>query len=48
MDSSAGRRAYYCLPMVLANQSGWFMLNSHAFKFRWTGGEGADALEIST
>lgn len=46
MDLSAGRRAYYCLPMALANQAGWFMLNSHSFKVRWTGGEGSDALEI--
>jgi hypothetical protein len=46
MDSSAGLRAYYCLPMAVANEAGWFMLNSHSFKVRWTGGEGADALQI--
>jgi hypothetical protein len=46
MDSNAGRRVYFCLPMVLANQAGWFMLNSHSFKVRWTGGDGVDALEI--
>lgn len=46
MDASSGRRAYLCLPMVLANQAGWFMLNSHSFKVRWTGEDGPDALEI--
>lgn len=46
MDMSSGRRAYFCLPMVLANQAGWFMLNTHTFKVRWSGGESVDALEI--
>ena len=44
MDSSAGRRAYHRLPMALANQAGWFMLNSHSFNVRWTGGEGLMSL----
>ena len=46
MDSSAGLRAYYCLPMASPIEAGWLMLNSHSFKVRWTGGEGADALQI--
>ena len=46
MDLSSGRRTYYCLPMLLANQAGWFMLNSHSFRVCWSGGDGVDDLEI--
>ena len=32
--------------MVIANQCGWFMLNSHSFKVRWSGENSAEALKI--
>jgi hypothetical protein len=32
------RYAMRCLPLVLANQSGWMLLNSHRFFVVWTGG----------
>jgi hypothetical protein len=46
MDSTYNRFANRCLPMVIANQCGWFILNSHSFKARWSGENNADALRI--
>jgi hypothetical protein len=45
MDSSE-RSAYHCLPMVIANQAGWFILSAHSFTVRWSGGDDLDALKI--
>jgi hypothetical protein len=38
MDETAGGFAYHCLPMTLANQSGWFVLAPHATTVEWNGG----------
>jgi hypothetical protein len=46
MDLTFDRVANRCLPMVIANQCGWFVLNSHSFKVRWSGENNADALRI--
>jgi Family of unknown function (DUF6065) len=46
MNDSPARRPYYCLPMALANQAGWFLLNTHTFKVRWSGEDGVDSLAI--
>jgi hypothetical protein len=46
MDLTHARTAYHCLPMVIANQAGWFILSSHSFTVRWSGAEGIDALRI--
>ena len=46
MDSTSDRVANRCLPMVIANQCGWFLLNSHSFKVRWSGENNTDALRI--
>src|SRR5579884_2111288 len=32
------RWPYRCLPMVIANQAGWVVLNTHAVFVRWDGG----------
>jgi uncharacterized protein DUF6065 len=32
-----GTHAYHCLPLKMANQAGWFVLNSHAIEVVWTG-----------
>jgi hypothetical protein len=37
MDATWSRYAYRCLPMLLANQAGWMMLNRHGFRARWDG-----------
>jgi hypothetical protein len=38
MDATAGGFAYHCLPMTLANQSGWFVLAPHGAVAEWNGG----------
>jgi Family of unknown function (DUF6065) len=46
MDESNGRFAYRCLPLLMANQSGWFLLNSQRLCITWNGGRSADNLRI--
>jgi hypothetical protein len=46
MDATGDRFANRCLPLLIANQAGWFLLNSHTFRVTWNGGEAKDALEI--
>lgn len=38
MDDSRDRFAYRCLPLLIANQSGWLVLNSVPFRASWNGG----------
>jgi hypothetical protein len=38
MDSSPDRFAYRCLPLVIANQSGWLIRNPTSFSAIWNGG----------
>jgi hypothetical protein len=47
MDTSRERFAYRCLPLLIANQAGWFVLNSHAFRATWTGSEDASGVLIN-
>jgi hypothetical protein len=46
MDNTHERFAYRCLPMLLANQAGWFVLNSHNFRAYWDGTEGLSGVSI--
>ncbi|HTW50616.1 MAG TPA: DUF6065 family protein [Stellaceae bacterium] len=46
MDATPVRFAYRCLPMVIANQSGWFILNRHKIAVTWNGGPDTGALKI--
>jgi LPS sulfotransferase NodH len=46
MDATHNRFAYRCLPLVIANQHGWLLLNPCRVKVRWTGGDSLDSLEI--
>lgn len=46
MDATGERFAYRCLPLNIANQSGWWVLNSHALTVTWDGGSSVDALRI--
>jgi hypothetical protein len=46
MDLTDSRAAYHCLPMVMANQAGWFILSGHSFTVRWSGADNLDALRI--
>jgi LPS sulfotransferase NodH len=46
MDATAVRFAYRCLPMVIANQHGWLLLNKHKIVVIWNGGPDPAALKI--
>jgi hypothetical protein len=35
-----------CLPLLMANESGWFLLNPHEVRLTWDGGDGKDAITI--
>lgn len=41
------RFAYRCLPLAIANQVGWEILNPVTFTARWNGKDGLDAIKIS-
>jgi len=47
MDETAGGFAYHCLPMTLANQSGWFVLAPHAAVVEWNGGNLVTDLKVT-
>lgn len=40
------RFGYRCLPLTIANQVGWEVLNPVAFTARWNGKDGLDAINI--
>jgi hypothetical protein len=40
------RSAKLCLPLLIANQSGWVLSNPQTFTATWDGGEGADAIRL--
>jgi len=46
MERTRNRFAFRCLPMLIANQAGWLMLNAQKLTATWDGGEGLDALRI--
>lgn len=47
MSKTDQRFANRCLPMLIANQSGWLLTNNVPFRALWTGGDGAESLTIS-
>ena len=46
MTKTNRRFAYRCLPMVIANQAGWFILTSHELTVTWNGLSAPDGLTI--
>jgi hypothetical protein len=46
MDQSGNRFAYRCLPLVIANQSGWIIRCPVDFSARWNGGSGISDLKV--
>lgn len=48
MDRTHNRFAYRCLPVNIANQAGWFILNRDPIRATWSGGEGLDAIRLET
>jgi Family of unknown function (DUF6065) len=48
MDATPNRFANRCLPLRIANQAGWFILNDHALRATWNGGNKPSDLEIES
>ena len=46
MDQTNDRFAYRCLPLNIANQHGWFLLNTHKIRCVWNGRDAHDAVTI--
>jgi hypothetical protein len=46
MDSTPGKFANRCLPLRIANQAGWFILNAHALRVTWNGSDHPSDLTI--
>jgi hypothetical protein len=46
MDQADSRHPYHCLPMLMANQSGWFVLNPNAFEVSWNGDNAKSGLTL--
>ena len=46
MDATDKGFAYHCLPMVMANQSGWFVLAPHSVTAEWNGGPAVTDLKL--
>jgi hypothetical protein len=46
MDEFSNRHPYRCLPLVVANTTGWELLSPVSFTASWTGGSRADDIRI--
>jgi hypothetical protein len=46
IEALPARFGYRCLPLAIANQVGWEILNRAAFTARWNGKDGLDAIDI--
>ena len=46
MDETQDRFAYRCLPLSIANQTGWEILSPAGFTARWNGKNGLPAIKI--
>ncbi|MEY9895442.1 hypothetical protein ABIA31_009131 [Catenulispora sp. MAP5-51] len=46
MDATSERFVNRCLPLLIANQSGWWLINSETFVARWDGGDNVSSLHI--
>jgi hypothetical protein len=46
MNDTAGRWANRCLPLVIANESGWVLLNPQAFEASWTGEDAVEGVTV--
>jgi len=46
MDATRRHSAYRCLPMVIANQAGWFMTSGRSIIAEWNGGAYREDLRV--
>jgi hypothetical protein len=46
MDATSERFANRCLPLLIANQAGWWLLNQETFVARWDGGDQVSSVRV--
>jgi hypothetical protein len=46
MNATTGRSANRCLPLLMANESGWVLKNPAAFTATWNGSDDRDAIRV--
>jgi hypothetical protein len=46
MNETVARNANRCLPLLMANEAGWFLLNERRLTAIWSGGERAEDLTV--
>jgi hypothetical protein len=46
MDKTPGAFAYHCLPLVMANSLGWYLINDVPCEMEWDGTEPAAGLKV--
>ena len=46
MDKTPGSFAYHCLPLVMANSLGWFLINDIPCEMEWDGTDAPSGLKI--
>jgi hypothetical protein len=46
MDKTPGAFAYHCLPLVMANSLGWFLISDVPCEMEWDGTEPASGLKV--
>jgi uncharacterized protein DUF6065 len=46
MDATSERFVNRCLPLLIANQSGWWLINAETFVARWDGGDHVSSVHI--
>jgi hypothetical protein len=46
MTETPNRFAYRCLPLLIANQAGWLLLNRHAVRATWNGSDALDGVAV--
>jgi hypothetical protein len=47
LDATQDRFGYRCLPVLIANQAGWFIHTTHALEAVWRGGNEVEALRVT-
>jgi hypothetical protein len=48
MEQTPKRSAFRCLPLLMANQAGWMILNKNEFRAKWDGGMQRSSIKIQT
>jgi hypothetical protein len=46
MEATDQRFANRCLPLLIANQAGWFLVSAHTLRVVWNGGSGLDDVKV--